>query len=282
MKITLLIPFQHNGSTWDNNELRYMLRSLEDRGVDFEYDIKLYADKAPDWLKNVNVDIVDRYYPEFVFNSYGRIKKYYENFFDTLNKLKRASNDDEVSEDFIYAYDDIILLRKLTLDIVNTPVAHHEELPEYYGERSRSKWGRTINEAIIRAMSFKECVYLYETHIPRMFNKAKLREMFKMFSFDKLLVPYAPSTLYFNLYYDNPVVMSEHNDIKAGFYGNDFGLTGSYDAGTLLKIEDAIKGKVWINYRDSGLNQPSPSGGKKGMLKKWIVDNFTKKSRYEK
>lgn len=114
--LSIVIPFQYGGSKWENNELRYTLRSLSSN-LNFNYDITIYSDKPIDWLKNVRVEVVDRYYPKQALKKFNNIP-HYENFYDTLNKLRVISNDVELCEDILYVYDDILLMKPQNLEQV--------------------------------------------------------------------------------------------------------------------------------------------------------------------
>lgn len=276
MDYSILIPLGTT-SKWDDNELRYTLRSI-DKYFDFDYDITIYSDHKVDWLKNVTLKMVDRYFPEKALRTFDG-KKHYENFYDTLNKIRLASISDELQEDIIYVYDDVLLLESQDKEQIKTLYAggRYNDNPKYWGD-SRGKWKRTIFEAVDRAKSFGE-VYLYETHLPRYYQKTNLRKMFKMFPIDQMDIPYAPATLYFNMFYDEPDLLymfnkdSLDNPIKAGFYGTENNLCDVFPSKTIEQIDIHTKDKIWVSHNDLGLTD---------VLKSWIENKFPEKSRFEK
>ena len=71
-KATFVIPLGA-GSTWENNELRYMLRSLE-KYCQFDYEVVLYATKKIEWVDCRQVT-VKRTYPKELFEFFNYQKK---------------------------------------------------------------------------------------------------------------------------------------------------------------------------------------------------------------
>lgn len=275
--LSIVIPFQYGGSKWENNELRYTLRSLSSN-LNFNYDITIYSDKPIDWLKNVRVEVVDRYYPKQALKKFNNIP-HYENFYDTLNKLRVISNDVELCEDILYVYDDILLMKPQNLEQVKVLYAgsRFEANKEYWLNPGNNKWKNTIFNSIRKARGFGE-VFIYETHLPRHYQKSKIKEMFKMFPIDQMDIPYAPATLYFNMFYNKPnkvyaEIDAKDNDVKAGFYG-PAGMAGdSFLSKTKEEVESAVVGKTWINYSDAGLTDH---------LKEFIQKQYPKKCKYER
>lgn len=276
--ISVLIPLGV-GSVKDNWELRHTLRSIEEN-FDFDYTITLYSQEPIDWLQNVNIRIVPRVYPEHLINRWDGGKKHYENYYDTLNKLILASNDESLSEDILYVYDDVLLLKKQDLSQIKKLYAGGmvKDNPNYWSKPRGNKWMNTILQAIERAKEYGE-VYLYETHLPRTYNKTKLREMFKKYPIKSLDIPYAPATLYFNMFYDKPDEVYKknkgdlNNSVKAGFYGTPNTACDLFLSKRMDQVLQAVNDKIWVNYNDNGLQPP---------LVEWIEKRFPNKSRYER
>lgn len=275
--ISVMIPLG-SGSKWNDNELRYTLRSI-DTNFDFEYDVTIYSDHKIDWIQNATVTQVPRYYPDYAKKYFSGVL-HYENYYDTLNKLKTASLSEDLSEEVLYVYDDILCLKKQNIDEIRKVYAGgmYKDNPNYWMNPKRNKWRNTIAQAIERARGFGE-VYLYETHLPRLYHKSKLKEMFKLFPLENMEIPYAPATLYFNMFYNKPdynyKVSKESldNDIKAGFYGTPNTLCDTFPSKLPKQIELAVRNKIWVNYNDAGLTEP---------MKEWIQKRFPNKSKFEK
>ena len=193
----ILIPLG-TGSDWQNNELRYCLRSIE-QNLKGSYEIEIYGD-APEWITNVTVVKTERYYPEWLKeeNAKNKIGLDYENFFDTLNKVKTFSEANEGN--FLYMYDDVLVIKEINIeDIKNIPNEVH--LPIHYHIRKHDKHGKTINAAIdILRKHCTSVIYNYETHLPRFYNCYKLQQLINIYDFTQMVFPYSLATLYFNLH----------------------------------------------------------------------------------
>jgi len=119
----------------------------------------------------------------------------------------------------------------------------------------------------------------FESHMPRVYEKDKMAELFEKFDFEKMYIPYALATLYFGYYenYDMPT-LEEHNEYKAGFYFEDES-NCSFQSNSFLSINNAVTDKVWINYNERGINFTGLSG--KQYLKLWLTTRFPEKSKFE-
>jgi hypothetical protein len=274
----ILIPLG-TGSCWDdNNELRYCLRSIE-QNLKGSYEIEIYGD-APEWVTNVTVVKTERYYPEWLKEENAKNKKGldYENFFDTLNKVKTFAQNNEGK--FLYMYDDVLVIREINIDdIKNIPM--EVEQPKYYHTRKHEKHGRTINKAVDIIRTYKKLIYNYETHLPRVYNCQNIQQIIGVHDFSKMDIPYSLATLYFNYYPEEASTDIEIiKAIKAGFYMDDEKID-SYMSGSLPEIEAAVQGKTFINYHDGGLNCLATDMSGSYYLKEWIMNRFPNKSKYE-
>jgi len=271
--ISIIIPLG-TGSKWGNNELRYMLRSLE-MFAEFDYNVTIYSTKQISWIQNANVKIVNRWYPETAKKYYGGTK-HYENYFDVLNKLKTASYDDDLSSMVLYTYDDVLWLKKTYIQEIGLVIAadRFQDRPEFWLNPKNNKWKTTILDAIKKSKGFNIDPHIYETHLPRLYERKSIQELFKKFPFENLKVPYAFATLYYNYFHHKPDLNYKHNNkIKTGFYGGKTKTVDVYSSKSHKHINKAVEGKQYINYNDAGL---SPQ------LKEWIQQKFPNKSKFEK
>lgn len=278
-KISVCIPLG-KGSDWDDNELRLTLRSLE-KHLKVPHNIFLFVDprNIPDWVQNVTIKKVPRSYPEKA-KEHFQGAKHYENYFDVLHKIEAMVYDSDTSEEFLMFYDDSHLVKDIgSLSDFVCPVAvqKYEDKPAGY-ERRRGKWLKTVGQAMDYLGDKGRPRFDYESHLPRYFTKSGWRELFKRFPVDEQLIPYAPSTLYYNWFYDKPVVdlMRDENNVKVGFYGDrpaQRGDQGAFKSSTRESIEKAVEGKMFLNYNDVGLTSE---------LKNFLFDIFNEKSVYER
>jgi len=258
-------------SLWGNNELKYMLRSLQANFMD-EFDVVLYSTTTPEWYKGYSEQI-ERFYPERLLKINNGHRPF-ENYFDVLNKVYTYVNSEQCPKEFCYIYDDIILLKQIDkTGIKNVPWLHYTN--KLFKVNQSSHNGKTTNQAYI----LHKAKYSFEHHLPLIYKKDLLKQMFNEYKFWEQARPYSLATLYFNLYPDEysgkPLV--EENDYKVGFEGFYENRTTCFKQDTYKDIEVAIAGKTWLNFNDTGLYWGKPDYP----LKTWIVKNFKKKSRYE-
>lgn len=240
----IVFPLAYYQSCDYNNEIRYCLRSLE-KNLKFGFDVVIIGDKLPEFLVNVRFIQVDRWYPTDRTTLIT-----YQNFFDTLNKLELVSMSD-VSDKFIYCYDDMILTKPISLDFFDKAISYcrMEEFKE------KGRWAQTFYKmaGMFRGRTGIKKIENYETHVPVMFDKETLRAMFKEYNFRKQKIPYSPISMYFNRLRAYPDIrLSEGNDI--------------------ICYNEVDETKIWINYSDRGYQK----------IKLWIGQKFPKKSKYEK
>lgn len=266
----IVIPYQHGNKPKDRFGLRYMLRSLE-KHLKCDFDVHIYGDKKPEWIKDVRFIEVERHYPNYLLQLNSGIPSY-ENFIDVWNKLVKASDDSFLGDNILWTYDDVILLKDLTEDDLTVTVGYNKETEVSAKTRQKSKWGRTINSAVSLLLEKGYPVYNYETHLPRYFSRRRLRRVITLFP-QVNRVPYAPSTVYYNVYFDKPDInLDKYNDIKAGFYGGYGDRVDSFDSASIELIEEAVNGKTWVNFNNEPLREK---------LSEYIEKLLPDKSRFE-
>ncbi|MBN1683760.1 hypothetical protein JW865_09445 [Candidatus Bathyarchaeota archaeon] len=197
--------------------------------------------------------------------------KIHENYFSVLNKVKEFIYFDNCPEEFLYCYDDVLLAKKITnVDIFNT--YQFKSNDKEIKKNSSSRWGVTVNNSYSLV---GDDPYNFEHHLPLIYKRDKLKELFEKFDFTKKDIPYALATTYFN-YFKEEQSYTNMGEYKAGFEG--FGLARwTYQQNTVKQISDAVLGKTWVNYNDVGLFWIP----KKYPLQEWIIKTFNKKLKYE-
>ena len=170
---------------------------------------------------------------------------------DSIAKLKIITSDSRINDDFIYMHDDMVILKPckwadfLVLranDLCVSPGL-------YFTAKSRqsSKWKSFFMRSmtILKRNGFP--MWNYETHIPRMFNKARVSEVIEKYGMDspedKAQVLFA--SMYYNTYFSEPQqVLSKHLNVKVGVY----------EPHEKMWLENNIPGKLFLNYDNTGLN----------------------------
>jgi hypothetical protein len=250
---------------WDDNELRYMLRSLE-KNVDAEFDITVYSDHNVPWLRNVKFKIIDR--PR---------DGNYENFWDTLNKIYSYSVAHRHSkmDTFIYIYDDVVLLKKSRVGDLSElfNVALQEDIIDNQ-KRNKTKHGRTIK----KALELTNGKYNYETHMPRLYHANIVLEVFKLYNVFSCDIPPSFATLYYNHLDTAPTLLKNTRNKRVSFCFEDEDSTGSVTAVNEGEIDIFCKNKMWLHYNDKGLNF-APNGQQ--ILKNYIMKMLPNPSKFE-
>lgn len=168
--------------------------------------------------------------------------------FDATKKLLKIAYSKEINEDFIYMYDDIILLKTVTINDFTPIVAHDhvEDIKSYFGRgrKPSDEWIKPFNRTITKLKFCNLPTFNYETHLPRYFNKEKVEHIIKKFKLEDYV--YMFSTLYFNTHYPKPDILIRGNmTIKAD-------ITIPYED---YHMDKYIKGRKFLNYNDMGLNK---------------------------
>jgi hypothetical protein len=173
-----------SGSKWDNNELRYSLRSLEQH---FPHRNVVIVGVRPSWLQNiVHIDVQDT----FSNVNGGKYK-------NVIQKIRGACKDSRVSEDFALMNDDFFFLRD-TPEILPYSLGMLEDQIEHYNNPNSQYYN-----ALIRTKRFLKKIGIespasYAVHYPMMYNKSKFLQMID--ELDWLEKPCSWRTIYGNMF----------------------------------------------------------------------------------
>lgn len=155
------------GSRWEDNELRYSLRSIEKHLKDFG-KVWIVGEK-PAWVTNVNhIPATDPY----------RVP-------DTniLYKLKIACNNAEISDTFLFMNDDHFLLHNFNTETF--PFYYSGTLEQYTRKRGQDSYGRRcVNSMKWLKMKGYNTLY-FDTHYPIRYQKKAFLEIFKDVEIDR-------------------------------------------------------------------------------------------------
>lgn len=247
--IDILIPYVTQTVAWE--ELKIALRSIA-KNVAFPHRIILLASELPDWASDklilIQCDQV---------HGFENAKA-----FDAVAKLEKAIASD-ISDDFVYTYDDVIFLSEVALDDLKFRWSHNR-LQDESNIRSftgSNRWKNVLINTLNRLKVNNLPDYNYETHLPRVFNKELLKVTIEMFGFKRR--PYMVPTLYFNSNFEGP----------DGILDNT---SPSVEISKPLPIEElkeAISSRKVLTFNDGGLTEE---------LKAILLEMFPEKSIYEK
>ena len=175
-------------------ELRYSIRSAESN-IDDLKNISICGDipswftghaiPSPKWTKRQNAE-------QFGTKRWAKV-------IDSIVKLKRIIDDPNVTDDFLWMYDDTFIVKPMEIADLLEPLAsgHIRE-----SERNRGKW-RRVRERTAKALNDANLpTWNYSTHCPIVYNKQRLRETIETFRPD--IRPRVIESLYCNHWHDNP------------------------------------------------------------------------------
>lgn len=234
------------GSNWNNNEIRFSLRSIEEnlRGVG---NVFIIGEK-PDFIKNViHIQHHDEYGPS---NADGNI----------IHKILRAIQDDRLSDRFLFINDDHLILQPIEASEV--PFFHKGDLtdetlyPEKYfcNNYWRKRLGRTRD-----VLKFKGLPALhFDCHTPILIDKKVFPDVVAQFDYG-VNPGYTMKSIYANTAGIEPTLLEGQKKKVFEYY-------------TTKEIEEKLMYCTFLSFNDGGLNQD---------FKIWLAQHFSKQSRFE-
>lgn len=250
--IDIIIPYVKGP---DNGlELKYALRSIEKNFQHDNYRV-IVAGEKPDWLN-----------PDLFFPSEKIFQEKFRSFLDTLLKLYSVITEVSGSPEIIWTYDDIYFTKPVKLTDIRRlkAVAGFGTHPTHLVNcGAGGNWIKTLEYTMETVREAGGSNFNYETHLPRLFNRARILKLFREYSlFEK---PMMISSLYFNLYNKDQQPITLINDNP----GIRFLLRSVFDYENLKK---RMSNHLFTN------NAPlswTP------VLKRVLLEMFPQKSRFE-
>lgn len=231
------------GSSWNNNELRFSLRSVQKHLKGYR-NIYVVGEK-PEWLSKAvkHIPCPDIYEN----NADGNI----------IHKVLNACIREELSSTFLFINDDHILLKDINIEDI--PPFHKGDLMDYPDKYFnvniwRNRLGRTKD--ILREKGLS--TYHFDCHTPILFDKQKFIEIMQEFNYQEGF-GYTMKSLYGNSIGQGVRLQVEK---KTVFFHM-----------SLEQIKERLKEPTFLSFNDDGLNID---------LKFFLDDLFPKKSLYEK
>lgn len=242
-----VIPLNASESSWgNNNELKYLLRSLESN---FPVNrVIIVSDILPEWIN-----------PESVVHLPAGDPFLHHKDANIIKKLLLAAKLDDITSTFYWSCDDHLFLR---------PIKSHELHPHFISDLKNELswwWSGHWKQGMKRTMDLLESLgkttYHYDVHVPQPVEAEKFIEVMEPIEL-KEHERYCVNTLFFN---------------QAGFrYHRHIGiLKASFEQPVSGKAEiDTIcHNRLFLGYNDSGLTS---------QLQHFIVNKFPNPSKYEK
>ena len=237
--IDIVIPFV-KGRFWEE-KLRYVLRSFH---KNFREDFRItIIGFLPEWCRDVtHIPFEDDTTKHSEFNLGKKLKIALERF-----------------PEFIWTYDDIYLLRPVTLNDIVAP-----RVNEYLGLYTKEQRGQGSHYDQLWS-TYDRCLELglpgfsFQMHLPYYFKSAKLAKAFELFKIES--GEHLAQTAYFNLFFPGEdKLIWDHNKVTF-YHREDFANQPDFGMAKFL------------NHNDVGLTT---------RLKKKIKKTFPEKSKFER
>lgn len=232
-----------SGSIWNNNEIRFSLRSLEKNLQGFR-NIWVVGIR-PEWIRNIRyIEFGD----ELKNNADGNIAR----------KLLRVCQEEDLTDDFLFINDDHFVIKPVNAsDIPPFHKGDLSRLPDEYFQHSfwRGRLFRTRNILISKHLPALH----YDCHAPMVINKQKFPQAISQFDFEKN-IGYTMKSLYGNVIYG-----------KDGKRLNGEKVT-IFKKMTTHEIKRHCIRAMFVAVNNAGLN---------ASFKEWLYEVFPDPSRYE-
>jgi hypothetical protein len=246
--VDVYYPYFQRAAKW--HELKYSLRSIE-KHFKFDFQVWIVGD-LPDWIKNV------RHIP------HDRCHGMPENTtYDAITKLLLFLNNPEAKCCFIRMYDDMYLLKDVSLDDISVPKYMPGPIPNL-----KTTWISQLNRTIDAVKKRGYPGINTETHLPERFDTDMMKEVISSYSAikNRLLT----STLYHNTFFKADELVPINKEMAVQFYDNRDGVIKVSNVGD---IAGKCENRTYLNHNNGGLNV---------FIQRFIANKFPCKSSFEK
>lgn len=246
MKETDVVYVLGTGSGWNNNEIRFSLRSIEKYGINVG---KIFiVGVLPNFLSPevIHIPANDIFIPSV--NADGNI----------ILKVLAACADKRLSEDFLFINDDHVLLKPI--DIARIPAFHKGDMNTFADTFWTFNYWRTRLKRTMETLNEMELpAYHFDCHTPILFNKKLFPEVISRFDY-ATGVGLTMKSLYGNIVYAETGKMLKGEKKKV------------FDHLELEQISQRLANCGFMSFNDSGLNK---------QLKMWLYKQFPVRSKWE-
>jgi hypothetical protein len=242
-KIDVVIPLGIKAG-WNDNEIRYCLRSLEKNFLDLrEVYIVGYL---PNFIQNViHIPAEDT----FKANKDANL----------IQKVLLACKREQLTQNFVRMSDDQLLLQPcVASDFSPMYIRDLSEINWAFMNRWRTRLKRTFEVLILQGKP----IYHYDSHLPALYNKKDFEWVMNQYEWGVERAGFTINTLYFNN------VAEKRKKVPEGFKAN---FEQPFNNIEDIKLE--LLNKKVAGYNDKGLTED---------LKSVISSLFPEKSHFEK
>lgn len=233
-----------SGSNWNNNEIRFSLRSI-DRYLTGVRNVYVIGAAEP-WFKNV---IHIPHPDELQNNADGSI----------IRKVLRACLIPELSQKFLFINDDHIILRRMNASSIKP--YHKGDMSDFDTSyfRTGNSWRLRLENTFFTLRGMKLSTYHFDCHTPIVFDKSIFPEVMNKFNYS------SPPGLTMKSLYGN-MVHSKNGVLLNGAKRTIF---QHYN---VEQITARVKNAKMMSFNDEGLNPA---------LRQFLYTSFPEMSKYE-
>jgi hypothetical protein len=248
--ISIVIPYlQRLSDSQSTDELKYVIRAWE-KYAQFDFEIILIGD-CPDWFNGICITCSPIRGMQFARS------------FDIANKLSIVCGTPEVTDDFLYTYDDVFPVSEITeediMQVISTGVINKRRI--HQTGAGSNKWNRLLR-ATLDEVKELPVLHGYETHLPRILNKEKLARL--IYDYDLKQTPFLFSTLYYNEYIEHPdLIIHEKHPYRVWLKR----------LGSAEEVANRVKNAKYLNYGENHW---------KGGIEQYMERELNNASNYER
>lgn len=230
------------GSPWQNNELRYSLRSVEKYLS--AYDRIFVVGERPDWLTGVI------HIPCYDYTTGD--SRYKER--NICKKVLKACEDERISENFLFCNDDYFFLRPV--EVFKIANYHRGPLADAVSGERIDNYKNSLQNTLTILQANGLPAYHYDIHVPIIYNKS--------------LFPKVMANYNWNVAWGYTVKSLYANTLRlSGAYMSDLKLNKPR---TLLEINKVVGSRFVFSIGDNGLNAD---------MKTFLQQQYPTPSKYE-
>jgi len=244
MKLDIVIPLGMEGMGWDDNELKYALRSIEKNFKDLG-QVWIIGYK-PNWL--VNVKYIQAFDP-YKHNKDANL----------INKIILACQQDELSEQFLFTSDDHFIMKPVDASWFDRPLMDNSQM-KFDRNKKLNRWQQRLVQTEAACLARSRPSNCYEAHVPYKFNKRLYPHFMLQFDYGEGL-GYTLASPYFNsvqLEYQEP----EENTVARV----------NHKVQSREELDGLVKDKMFFNYSTVAFDDT---------IKTFLAERFTEKSKFE-
>lgn len=244
-----VIPIKWDESKWgNNNELKYLLRSVEKYFPVNRVILVTNSNEIPDWLNTKKVTIID-YVDPFKFNKDANI----------IHKVLAAAKFKDITPTFFWSCDDHLILKDLRSTDVHP--FYSINLKNQHAWWWSGLWKQGLKFTMEYLESKNKPTLFYDVHVPQPVPAKAFVSFFDKWKSEEHK-RYTINTLFFNMI----------KSVKARHIENRKA-TFEAPVNDINEIKITCYNRLYLGYNDRGLT---------AALQQFINKKFPEKSKYEK